>query len=179
MFNSGSGDPVTVYWRPGCPYCAALRWRLRRLGVATTEIDIWSEPAAAEEVRRITGGDETVPTVVVGATAMVNPSARRVLEAIGLADAGTQDVGQGRPRVSSRPAANVGSRPAAVVAAWSVVSVAVVASFTVDALGHHGLSWAIDGVAVLAYLMVRWLRRRTTGAGTGAAGAEADPGRNH
>lgn len=86
MASPNDDVAVTVYWRPGCPYCATLRWRLRRLGVATTEVDIWSEPTAAGEVRRITGGSETVPTVVVGEgahmTAMVNPSAQEVRAAV-------------------------------------------------------------------------------------------------
>jgi len=75
------GDPVvTVYWRPGCPFCMALRRGLRRSGLATREVDIWAEPAAAAFVRTHAGGNETVPTVDVGGTVLVNPSARRVVD---------------------------------------------------------------------------------------------------
>ena len=146
MSSAGAGVPVTVYWRPGCPYCAALRRRLRRLGVPTTEINIWSDPAAAGEVRRITGGDETVPTVVVDGTAMVNPGARQVLAAIRRAGPATAtaaaDVGPCRPAGASRSAAVLTAR----ATAWA----AVVASITVYALGHHGASrafrtWRGDG----------------------------------
>ena len=42
---------VTVYWRPGCPFCGSLRRGLRRSGLTTQEIDIWSDPAAAAFVR--------------------------------------------------------------------------------------------------------------------------------
>jgi glutaredoxin-like protein len=79
--GTGQGDDptVTVYWRRGCPYCASLRRGLRKAGLATVEIDIWSEPAAAAFVWDHAGGNETVPTVDVGGTVLVNPSARTVI----------------------------------------------------------------------------------------------------
>ncbi len=77
---------VTVYWRPGCPYCIRLRRGLRRSGLATREVDIWQDPAAAAFVRGHADGHETVPTVDIGGTVLVNPSARRVVD--GAADAG-------------------------------------------------------------------------------------------
>jgi mycoredoxin len=65
---------ITVYWRPGCAFCSRLlRW-LDRTEVPTTRRNIWEDPEAAAVVRAVTGGDETVPTVVVGQHAMVNPS---------------------------------------------------------------------------------------------------------
>jgi mycoredoxin len=70
---------LVVYWRPGCPFCASLRRSLRRAGLATTEIDIWQDPAGAAVVRAATGGDETVPAVRLGDTVLVNPAARTVL----------------------------------------------------------------------------------------------------
>ncbi|MCD9624245.1 glutaredoxin domain-containing protein [Rhabdothermincola salaria] len=70
---------LVVYWRPGCPFCASLRRSLRRAGLETTEIDIWHDPSGAEVVRAATGGDETVPTVRLGDTVLVNPAARTVL----------------------------------------------------------------------------------------------------
>jgi glutaredoxin-like protein len=77
------GAPVVdVYWRPGCPFCASLRRGLRRRGVTARWHDIWADPDAAEVVRRATGGDETVPTVVVDGQALVNPSARTVAQLV-------------------------------------------------------------------------------------------------
>ncbi len=74
-------DPlVTVYWRPGCPYCVALRRGLRRAGLATREVDIWADPTGASFVRSHAGGSETVPTVDVGGTVLVNPSSRTVVD---------------------------------------------------------------------------------------------------
>lgn len=73
------GPEIVVYWRPGCPYCSALRRALRRAGIVTTDVDIWQDPRGAEIVRRATGGDETVPTVDLGGTVMVNPAPRAVV----------------------------------------------------------------------------------------------------
>jgi len=73
---------VLVYWRPGCPYCAMLRLGLRSARVPATWVNIWEDRAAAARVRAVTGGDETVPTVVVGTRALVNPSARQVAAAV-------------------------------------------------------------------------------------------------
>ena len=46
--------------------------------VARQDVNIWDDPSAAAFVRSVTGGDETVPTVVIGTTTMVNPSPRAV-----------------------------------------------------------------------------------------------------
>lgn len=92
--RGGPGGPrVTVYWRPGCVYCARLRVGLRRAGIEYEPVDIWQVPEAAAAVRAVTGGSETVPTVVIGDTAMVNPTARQVraaLDAAGVEGRGRQ-----------------------------------------------------------------------------------------
>lgn len=80
---------ITVYWRPGCPFCMSLRRSLRRAGVETTEVDIWSDPDAAAIVRGAAQGNETVPTVEVGGRFLVNPSAGEVMAAAGLQPSGT------------------------------------------------------------------------------------------
>lgn len=73
---------IEVMWRPGCPFCMRLRSSLKRRGITTTDIDIWSTEGAAERVRAATGGDETVPTVFVGDCALVNPSVKQIIEAV-------------------------------------------------------------------------------------------------
>lgn len=73
---------VVVYWRPGCPFCWRLRTGLRRRRLPTREVNIWTDPDAAATVRAIADGNETVPTVVVGDMAMVNPSPAQVLDAV-------------------------------------------------------------------------------------------------
>jgi glutaredoxin len=71
---------VTVYWRPGCGFCFTLRRGLRKAGVPTHEVDIWEDPDAAAFVRRHAGGNETVPTVDVAGTVLVNPRAGQVAD---------------------------------------------------------------------------------------------------
>jgi len=72
-------DPqVTVYWRPGCPFCSSLRSGLERAGVAYHEVNIWQDDQAAAFVRSVADGNETVPTVTVGDRSLVNPSASAV-----------------------------------------------------------------------------------------------------
>jgi mycoredoxin len=59
-----TGDErLTVYWRPGCPFCAKLRARLKVARVPYRGVDIWQDPEAAALVREHNGGDELVPTV--------------------------------------------------------------------------------------------------------------------
>jgi glutaredoxin len=72
---------VVVYRRGGCAFCAALRRQLRRAGLETVERDIWVDPDAAAFVRRHADGAETVPTVDVAGTVLVNPTGRQVLAA--------------------------------------------------------------------------------------------------
>lgn len=70
---STSDDRPIVYWRPGCVFCLRLRVRLGADAARLRWVDIWQDPSAAAAVREITGGDETVPTVVIGGQGHVNP----------------------------------------------------------------------------------------------------------
>ncbi|MCZ7423127.1 MULTISPECIES: glutaredoxin domain-containing protein [unclassified Micromonospora] len=78
--NTTAGEqlPITVYSRPGCPYCYLLRRSLKRRKLAFTEVDIWADPAAAAAVRAVADGNETVPTVHVAGQWLVNPRAALV-----------------------------------------------------------------------------------------------------
>ena len=79
-------EKVVFYWRPGCPFCSALARGLDARGFAQEAIEahnIWEEPEAAAFVRSVANGNETVPTIVVGPMAMVNPSPVEVLAAVG------------------------------------------------------------------------------------------------
>jgi mycoredoxin len=78
MSESTPPDAVHFYWRPGCPFCMMLRRGLEKIGIETTDHNIWSEPADAAVVRSYANGNETVPTVVIGDVGMVNPSASAV-----------------------------------------------------------------------------------------------------
>jgi mycoredoxin len=79
---ASTSPTVTLFWRPGCPYCWRLRTKLKQAGVNVDEINIWEDPDGAAFVRSVTGGDETVPTVRIGTRSLVNPSPRDLLEMI-------------------------------------------------------------------------------------------------
>ncbi|WBB65990.1 glutaredoxin domain-containing protein [Micromonospora sp. WMMD812] len=70
--SASDGRPI-VYWRPGCTYCLRLRLRLGPSAHRAYWVNIWSDPAGAAAVRAVTGGDETVPTVVATSESAVNP----------------------------------------------------------------------------------------------------------
>lgn len=72
---------VVLYTRPGCPFCTILRSDLRANGLAFREVDIWQDPDAAAAVRAVADGNETVPTVHVGDTWLVNPPVDAIIEA--------------------------------------------------------------------------------------------------
>ncbi len=73
---------VTVFWRPGCGFCSGLLRSLERIGVEPARRNIWEDEEAAAFVRSVTGGSETVPTVVVGDQAFVNPAPAEVMTAL-------------------------------------------------------------------------------------------------
>ena len=60
-------------------YCLRLRWSLGRLARRATWVDIWADEDAAAFIRGVNGGNETVPTVAIGGTVLVNPSVRQVV----------------------------------------------------------------------------------------------------
>lgn len=84
--DDGVEPTIIVYWRPGCPFCSRLRRGLARAGVTTMEVNIWEDSSGAALVRSVANGNETVPTVTVGAKSMVNPSVQSVLDAVHVHD---------------------------------------------------------------------------------------------
>ena len=79
-----TGSDVIVYWRPGCGFCHKLFQRFDRAGIERTEHNIWEDPEARTYLRTVTGGNETVPTVVVGGQIMVNPRPEEVVALVEL-----------------------------------------------------------------------------------------------
>ena len=70
-----------MYTTPWCGFCRRLKRQLAREGIEVTEIDIERDPAAADYVMSVNGGNQTVPTVVFpDGTALTNPSAAQVRE---------------------------------------------------------------------------------------------------
>jgi mycoredoxin len=74
-------EPVVMYTTSWCGFCRRLKNQLGREGIEVTEVDIERDPAAAEYVMSVNGGNQTVPTIVLpDGTALTNPSARQVQE---------------------------------------------------------------------------------------------------
>ncbi|GAA4551607.1 glutaredoxin family protein [Amycolatopsis samaneae] len=73
---------VEYYWRPGCPFCMALSGPLESSDLNIREFNIWEDPDAAARVRAVANGNEVVPTVIIGSTALVNPSFAEIKTAV-------------------------------------------------------------------------------------------------
>ncbi len=72
---------VTMYSTVWCGYCQRLKAQMQRAGIAYTEVDIEQDPAAAEFVMAVNGGNQTVPTVrFPDGSALANPSIAQVKE---------------------------------------------------------------------------------------------------
>ena len=70
---------LTMYTTPWCGYCRNLKNQLARAGIEMAEVDIERDPAAAEFVMSVNGGNQTVPTVVFGdGSVLTNPSVAQV-----------------------------------------------------------------------------------------------------
>lgn len=78
--SDAAAPTVTLYWRPGCPFCSRLTAGLRAAGIEYEAVNIWDDPDAAAFVRSVANGNETVPTVTVGSTSVVNPPVEKIAE---------------------------------------------------------------------------------------------------
>ena len=77
-------ETVTVFWRPGCGFCAMLERGLSNAGVEFERRNIWEDSEAAEFVRAMNRGNETVPTVVIGTDVYPNPTTAVILARLGM-----------------------------------------------------------------------------------------------
>ncbi len=57
---------VTIYTKPGCPYCIAALKDLEERNVSYEEISTEGNPKALEEVKRLSDGKGIVPILVSG-----------------------------------------------------------------------------------------------------------------
>lgn len=74
---------VTMYSTTWCGYCMRLKRMLDREGIEYAEVNIEEDPAAADFVMRVNGGNRTVPTVVFpDGAALTNPSIDQVKAAL-------------------------------------------------------------------------------------------------
>jgi mycoredoxin len=70
---------ITMFSTTWCGYCQRLKRQLEREGIGYTEINIEEDPASADYVMSVNGGNQTVPTVVFpDGTAATNPSLAEV-----------------------------------------------------------------------------------------------------
>jgi len=80
---------LIMYTTPWCGFCRNLKKQLARDGIEMAEVDIEQDPAAAEFVMSVNGGNQTVPTIVLpDGTTLVNPSAAQVRERLAAVTAG-------------------------------------------------------------------------------------------
>ena len=59
-------QPVTIYTKPGCPYCARALGLLREKGAEFTEIEAAYDPAKKQEMVQRAGGRMTFPQIFIG-----------------------------------------------------------------------------------------------------------------
>jgi glutaredoxin 3 len=55
---------VTMYTKPGCPYCEAAKEHYTGKGIAFDEINVVDNPGAQKKVLELSGGERIVPVVV-------------------------------------------------------------------------------------------------------------------
>lgn len=81
-------NELLLYGRPGCPMVPPVRALLDEAGVPYTYLDIRQDYEAAVRLRQLTGGYESVPTVVLpGGQVLVEPGVlalRRALAETGI-----------------------------------------------------------------------------------------------
>jgi glutaredoxin 3 len=55
---------ITIYTKPGCPYCAAAKEHYTMQGIPFKEIDVYAVPGARDEAIRLASGKAIVPVIV-------------------------------------------------------------------------------------------------------------------
>ncbi len=72
---------LTMYSTSWCGYCHRLKSQLDREGIGYEVVDIERDPAAADFVMSVNGGNQTVPTLKFDdRSALTNPSIVQVKE---------------------------------------------------------------------------------------------------
>ena len=83
--STENAPALTIYSTTWCGYCRRLKTQLNASGIEYTEIDIENDPAAADFVGSVNGGNHVVPTVKYGdGSVATNPSLNQVKQALGL-----------------------------------------------------------------------------------------------
>jgi mycoredoxin len=75
---------LTMYTTTWCSYCVRLKRGLEKAGVEFDEVNIENDPAAADFVLSVNGGNATVPTLLLAnGDVMTNPPLADLLAAVG------------------------------------------------------------------------------------------------
>jgi mycoredoxin len=75
---------LTMYTTSWCGYCSRLKMALKAEGITWDEVDIEADPAAAEFVGSVNGGNHVVPTVkFADGSTLTNPSIKQVKAKLG------------------------------------------------------------------------------------------------
>ena len=76
---SNAPETLTMYSTTWCGYCRRLKTLMEREGIEFTIVDIEHDPAAADFVMSVNGGNQTVPTLhFPNGKALTNPSIEQV-----------------------------------------------------------------------------------------------------
>ena len=68
-----------MYTTQWCGYCLRLKTVLKSAGITYDEVDIEHDPAAAEFVGSVNGGNHTVPTLkFADGSTLTNPAANEI-----------------------------------------------------------------------------------------------------
>ncbi len=59
-------EKVTIYTKPGCPYCSAAKRDLEKRGAEYEEFNAKADKAALKRMLELNGGLRRVPTIVEG-----------------------------------------------------------------------------------------------------------------
>jgi len=54
---------VTIYTKPGCPYCASAKEHYKKQGIGFKEIDVYNVPGAKEKAIEL-AGKAIVPVII-------------------------------------------------------------------------------------------------------------------
>ncbi|WKZ51425.1 MAG: glutaredoxin domain-containing protein [Anaerolineales bacterium] len=77
--------PIIVYSAEWCSDCKRSRAFLKRHGIVYENVNVDENPEAAETVKRINGGNRSIPTIVFpDGSILVEPSDRELAEKLGI-----------------------------------------------------------------------------------------------
>lgn len=75
-------DEVIVYYRPGCPFAAKMRTKLKLARIPYRAIRFGADADADAAARSVSDGNQISPTVRVGGQYLVNPPVREIRKAL-------------------------------------------------------------------------------------------------